>query len=293
MNNTQKAYLQLHIAVLLFGFTAILGDLISLSAIMLVWWRVLITSLSLLFLIGFGRKLLTIPRKRVFQYMGIGTLIALHWICFFGSIKYANASVGLVCYATTSLFTSILEPIINKRAFRWYELSLAILIIPGMIMIVNNLDLSMILGIWIGLASAFLASLFAILNKKYINDADAFSITFLELGSGWLFISLMLPFYFMGEEKLCFFPKPDDWAYLLVLALLCTTFAYVISLKALKYVTAFAANLTLNLEPVYGVILAVIILKENKELQPGFYLGSALILLSVLVYPVFRKYFEK
>ena len=293
MNNTQKAYLQLHIAVLLFGFTAILGDLISLSAIMLVWWRVLITSLSLLFLIGFGRKLLTIPRKRVFQYMGIGTLIALHWICFFGSIKYANASVGLVCYATTSLFTSILEPIINKRAFRWYELSLAILIIPGMIMIVNNLDLSMILGIWIGLASAFLASLFAILNKKYINDADAFSITFLELGSGWLFISLMLPFYFMGEEKLSFFPKPDDWAYLLVLALLCTTFAYVISLKALKYVTAFAANLTLNLEPVYGVILAVIILKENKELQPGFYLGSALILLSVLVYPVFRKYFEK
>ena len=220
MNNTQKAYLQLHIAVILFGFTAILGDLISLSAIMLVWWRVLITSISLLFLIGFGKKLLLIPRKRIFQYMGIGTLIALHWICFFGSIKYANASVGLVCYATTSLFTSFLEPIITKRPFKWYELSLATIIIPGMIMIVNNIDLTMKLGIWIGLASAFLASLFAILNKKFINDADAFSITFLELSSGWLFISLLLPFYFTSEENLSFFPNNEDWGYLLVLALL-------------------------------------------------------------------------
>lgn len=293
MNNTQKAYIQLHIAVILFGFTAILGDLISLSALILVWWRVLITSISLLFLIDFGRKLLSIPRKRILQYMGIGTLVALHWICFFGSIKYANASVGLVCYATTSFFTSFLEPIITKRSFRWYEMSLAIIIIPGMILIVNNVDLSMILGIWIGLASAFLASLFAIFNKKYIDDADPYSITFLELGSGWVFISLLLPFYFMNEENVNFFPNFADWGYLLILALLCTTFAYVISLKALKYVTAFAANLTLNLEPVYGIILAVVILKENKELGTGFYFGSALILLSVLIYPIIKKYFEK
>ena len=293
MNNTQKAYIQLHIAVILFGFTAILGDLISLSALVLVWWRVLITSISLLFLIGFGKALMAIPRKRILQYMGIGTLVAMHWICFFGSIKFANASIGLVTYATTSFFTSILEPIITKRSFRWYELSLAVIIIPGMILIVNNVDLTMILGLWIGLASAFLASLFAIFNKKYINDADPYSITFLELGSGWLFISLILPFYFLNEENVNFFPNFTDWGYLLILALLCTTFAYVISLKALKYVTAFAANLTLNLEPVYGIILAVVILKENKELGFGFYIGSALILLSVLFYPLIKKYFEK
>ena len=293
MNDTQKAYFQLHIAVILFGFTAILGDLISLSALLLVWWRVLITSFSLLFLIGFGRKLLSIPRKRILQYMGIGILVALHWVCFFGSIKFANASVGLVCYATTSFFTSFLEPVITKRSFRWYEMSLAVIIIPGMILVVNNVDFSMILGVWIGLLSAFLASLFAIFNKKYIEDADPYSITFLELGSGWLFISLALPFYLMHEENVSFFPNPADWIYLLVLALLCTTFAYVISLKALKYVTAFAANLTLNLEPVYGIILAVLILKENKELGTGFYLGSALILLSVVFYPVIKNYFEK
>ncbi len=293
MDSTQKAYLQLHVAVILFGFTAILGDLISLSALILVWWRVLITSISLFFLIGFGKKLKVIPKKRILQFMGIGVLVALHWICFFGSIKYANASVCLVCFATTSFFTSFLEPILTKRPFKWYEMSLAVIVIPGMILIVNNVDLSMMLGVWIGLASAFLASLFAIFNKQLVNEADSFSITFLELGSGWLFISLTLPFYFMSEEPFKFFPNPDDLGYLLVLALLCTTFAYVIALNALKHVTAFTANLTLSLEPVYGIILAVLILKENKELDAGFYSGCALILLSVMAYPIIKKYFEK
>ena len=293
MNNTQKAYVQLHIAVILFGFTAILGDLITLPALILVWWRVLITSISLLFLIGFGKKLLTIPKKRILQFMGIGALVGLHWICFFGSIKYANASVGLVCFATTSFFTSFLEPLITKKPFRLYEMSLALIIIPGMLLIVNNIDVSMMMGVWLGLAAAFLASLFAIFNKQLVNETDPFNITFLELGSAWLFITLLLPFYFMTEESSNFFPNLEDWAYLLVLALLCTTFAYVIALKALKYVSAFTANLTLSLEPVYGIVLAVLILKENKELGLGFYIGSALILLSVVFYPIIKKYFEK
>lgn len=151
----------------------------------------------------------------------------------------------------------------------------------------------MMTGVGIGLAAAFLASLFSILNKKLVNDADVFSITFLELGSGWLFISLLLPFYFIHEANINFLPSLSDMGYLLALALLCTTFAYVIALNALKHVSAFAANLINNLEPVYGIILAVLILKENKELDPGFYFGSALILLSVLFYPVIKKYFEK
>ncbi len=283
----------MHLAVLLFGFTAILGDLISLSALMLVWWRVLITTISLFFLIRFGRKLKTIPRKRIFHYMGIGVLVALHWICFFGSIKYANASVALVCFATTSFFTSFLEPILIKRPFRWYEMSLAIIVIPGMLLIVKNLDTSMMAGVWVGLAAALLASIFAILNKKFVNDADTISITFLELGSGWLFLSLLLPFWLLTNENASFLPTVSDIGYLLILALLCTTFAYVISLNALKHLSAFAANLTLNLEPVYGIILAVVILKENKELDTGFYVGSSMILLSVLCYPLIKKYFQK
>lgn len=293
MNDTQKAYLQLHTAVILFGFTAILGDLIALPAMVLVWWRVLITSLSLLFLIDFGKKLLTISKKHILQCMGIGILVAIHWLTFFGSIKFANASVCLICFATTSLFTSLLEPLLTTKSFQWYEMSLAIIVIPGMVLIVNNVDFSMMTGVWLGLISAFLAALFSILNKKIVNAADAFSITFLELGSSWLFITLLLPFYFFNEEHTAFFPGVEDLGYLLVLSLVCTTFAYVITLKALKYVTAFAANLTLSLEPVYGIILAVLILKENKELSLGFYIGSAMILFSVLIYPLLKRYFEK
>ena len=292
MNERRKAYLDLHIAVILFGFTAILGDLISLSATPLVWWRVLITSVSLLLLIQMGRKLYTIPRKLILQYMAIGVLVGLHWITFFGSIKYANASVCLVCMATTSFFTAFLEPILLKQKIRGFEIFLGLLIIPGMALIVKSLDLSMLMGVALGLASALLASLFATLNKKLVNFADPLSITFLELGSAWLFITLLLPFYYYQQTDLAFWPNLNDWIYLLVLALLCTTLAYVLALRALKHLSAFAANLTVNLEPVYGIVLAVLILKENQELSPGFYWGCAIILLAVFSYPFLRSRFE-
>lgn len=292
MNNTQKAYLQLHIAVLLYGFTAILGDLIQLSALVLVWWRVFITSISLLFLIQFGRNIRKLPKALILKYMGIGILVGVHWICFFGAIKYSNASITLVCLATTSFFTAFLEPMILKQKIKSYEILLGLLIIPGMMLVVNNTDISMQLGIWIGLLSAFLASLFSSLNKKLVDDADPMSITFLELGSAWLFISLIMPFFFMNNE-VAFMPSGSDWLYLMVLSLLCTTFAYVISLDALRHISAFAATLTINLEPVYGIILAWLILKENEELNMGFYLGCGLILAAVFSYPFVKSKFEK
>ena len=293
MNNVQRAYLELHIAVLLFGLTAILGDLIQLSALVLVWWRVLITCVSLFFLIRFGRTLRAIPRKRILQFMGIGLLVGLHWICFFGSIKYSNASICLVCMATTSFFTSLLEPFIMKQKIKWYEIFLGLLVIPGMVLVVNSVELGMMVGIWVGLLSAFLASLFATLNKRLINEADSMSITFLELGSSWLFISLLLPFYFAQNPAAFFMPNGSDWAYLLVLALLCTTLAYVLALRSLKYLSAFASNLTVNLEPVYGIILAWLILNENEELNPGFYWGCLIIIAAVFSYPVLKGFFEK
>jgi len=292
LNNTQKAYLQLHIAVLLYGFTAILGDLIQLSALVLVWWRVFITSISLLFLIQFGRKIKELPRALILKYMGIGILVGIHWICFFGAIKYSNASITLVCLATTSFFTAFLEPMVLKQKIKSYEILLGLLIIPGMMLVVNNTDISMQLGIWIGLLSAFLASLFSSLNKKLVDDADPMSITFLELGSAWLFISLILPFFFMNNE-VAFMPSGSDWLYLIVLSLLCTTFAYVISLDAIRHISAFAATLTFNLEPVYGIILAWLILKENEELNMGFYIGCAMILAAVFSYPFVKSRFER
>lgn len=293
MNKKQKAYLDLHIAVLLFGFTAILGDLISLTAIPLVWWRVLITSISLLFLIQLGRHLHKIPKTLIIKYMGIGVLVAIHWITFFGSIKYANASVCLVCMATASFFTAILEPLILKQRIRSLEIFLGLLVIPGMILVVNSIDLSMLFGVGLGIVSALLAALFGILNKKLINFADPMSITFLELSSAWLFISLLFPFYYTQNPDTAFWPQGWDWGYLVILALLCTTLAYVLSLRSLKELSAFAATLTVNLEPVYGIILAVLILKENEELNTNFYLGCGIILLAVFSYPLFEKKLKK
>ncbi|MFK8101809.1 MAG: DMT family transporter [Saprospiraceae bacterium] len=292
MKAKQRAYLELHFAVLLFGLTAILGDLIHLSALLIVWWRVLITCISLFFLIRFGKFLREIPRKIVLQFMGIGVLVALHWLCFFGAVKYSNASICLVCMATTSFFTSFLEPLLLQQRIKWYEILLGLLIIPGMVLVVNNTELSMMAGIAVGLLSAFLAAVFSILNKKMVDQADPMSITFLELGSAWLFLSLLLPFYFYYNPEASFLPNQTDLGYLAILALLCTTLAYVLSLRALKHISAFASNLTINLEPVYGILLAYFILQENEELSNGFYYGVCIILIAVFSYPFLTRLFE-
>ena len=287
MKPQQRAYLELHLAVFLFGFTAILGKLITLSAVVMVWWRVLFTCISLLFLIQFGRKLKEIPRALILKYMGIGVIVAVHWICFFGSAKMANASIALICMATASFFTAFLEPLFFKTKIKIYEILLALLVVPGMALIVNNVDAEMNWGIVVGLISSFLAAVFGVLNKKYVNDADSKTITFLELGSGWLFISLVLPFFFSNEPAAGFMPVGMDWAYLIFLALACTTLAYVISLRALKHISAFNSMLTYNLEPVYGIAMAYFLLGE--KLSPGFYWGVLIILGAVFLYPFLKK----
>lgn len=288
MNAEQKSYLELHIAVLLFGFTAILGDLIQLSALVMVWWRMLFTSLSLLFLIRWGRNLRHLPKGTILKFMGIGTLVALHWVCFFGAVKLSNVSITLICMATTSFFTAFLEPLILRQRLKGVEILLGLLIIPGMALVVNHTEVSMMDGIWVGLLSALLAALFATLNKKLINEADTMSITFLELSSGWLFLCLVLPFMMKADTP--FWPSLTDLGYLAILAFLCTTLAYVLALRSLRHLSAFASNLTVNLEPVYGILLAWILLQENEELSPGFYRGVVIILLAVFSYPVIRRW---
>lgn len=291
MNAQRIAYLQLHIAVLLYGLTAILGDLISLSAVSLVWWRVLITSASLLAFVGWGKRILSMQRKAIMSYMGIGVIVALHWITFYGAIKYANASVALAAMATTSFFTAIIEPIITGKPFQRLELILGMLIIPPMLFIASDLDLSLYKGLQVGLLSAFLAAVFATLNKKMVDSADAYQISFLEMSSAFLFISCLLPFIIDADTPLM--PMASDWVYLLILSLGCTTLAYVISLKALNHVTAFDATLTINLEPVYGILLAAVILKEHKEMSFTFYLGMVLVMAIVFLHPFLKKRFNK
>lgn len=290
MNPTRKAYLQLHIAVLLFGFTAILGNdkLISIPAISIVWWRVLFTSISLFFLINLGKTLSKIPKKYLWQYMVIGVIVALHWICFFGSVKLAgSSSVTLICMATVALFTAFIEPLVLKTKFQKKDLLLGILVIPGMALVVGNVSSDMWLGIAVGLLSAFLASVFSVWNKMIIHEADPRDITFLEMSSGWLFVSLILPFIMHFDENVAFVPVGWDWLYLILLALVCTTLAYVLSLRALKHLSAFASMLTYNLEPVYGILIAYFFLDE--KLSTGFYLGVLIILGAVFMYPLLKK----
>ena len=290
VNATTRAYIQLHIAVFAYGFTAILGDLISLSALNLVWWRVLITSVSLLFLINAIQLFKTLPRKRILQFMGIGVLVGLHWICFYGAIKLANASISLVCMATSSFFAAFLEPLLTKERIKGYQVALGLLIIPGMALVVNGIQVDMMLGVWVGLAASVLATLFGIFNKVLIDEAEPYSITFLELGSAWLFLSLLLPFFLENVNDLK--PTFTDWGYLLVLSLICTTLAFALSLKALKHLSAFASALTINLEPVYGILLAYFMLNDSQELSTNFYIGVVVILLAVFAHPYLKRKLE-
>lgn len=288
----RKAYTELHIAVLLFGLTAILGDLIQLSAMMIVWWRVIITCISLLFFVKVAKIIREIPPRLILQFIGIGFLVALHWLTFYEAIKLSNASIVLVCLATSSFFTAILEPFIMNQKVKWFEIILGLLIIPGMALIVNSTDVSMLTGFWLGLLSAFVGALFCTLNKKLVHTSDEISITFLELGSASIIISLAIPFYLPNLNMEQFMPSTQDWVYLLALGILCTSVAYVLALRALKYVSAFAANLTVNLEPVYGILLACLILNDHQELNAGFYLGAAIIAISIFSYPFLKKQFE-
>ncbi|MFT6335437.1 MAG: drug/metabolite transporter (DMT)-like permease [Saprospiraceae bacterium] len=293
MSNNKRPYIELHIAVLLYGLTAVLGDLIQLPAVILVWWRVLITSFSLLFFIRFGRDLLTVKRSVATPIMLIGCIVAVHWICFYGSIKLANASVALVCMATTTIFTSFLEPWIMKKRIDPLETLLGLLIVPGMVLVVNSIGVSMRNGVLVGIASAFFAALFGTLNKKYVLTTTPYIFTFLQLGSAWIFISLLFIFGGSYLNVSQFFPpSTSDWIYVIILALLCTTLAYILNLRALKTLSAYATNLVINLEPLYGIVLAAAILKEYEQLTTNFYIGGGIILAIVMSYPYLKKRFS-
>jgi len=288
-NNKQKAYLQLHLAVFLFGFTAILGKLITLEQTALVWNRLWIAVLGLIFIPGVLAGIRNISKTNFIKFAGIGILVALHWLTFYGSIKVGNsASVTLACLATSSLFTSILEPLITKSKFQWIELLLGLLVIVG-IYFLSGVGETYYWAIVIGVVSAFLASLFSTLNKKYISGQNTLSVSTIELASGFLFISVCYPVLHYVLPQPQWFPEGDDWWWLIVLGLLCTSLAFALSLDALKVISAFISNLSINLEPVYGILLAIWLLNEDKDLNFDFYFGTTIILGAVLLHPILTK----
>lgn len=293
MNPTQRAYLQLHISVLLYGFTAILGKLITLSELSLVWWRMGLTTASFFLIPGVVKAFRSVPVRVRWQLLGIGIVVALHWVCFFGAVKYANVSICLVCMATTSFMTALFEPLIFRTRIKPYELLLGIAVIPGMYLVVSATSWDMRIGIVLGLLSAALAVVFSVLNKKMVAaEINTKVMTFIELGSGWLFLTAVLPLY-LWQSGAAIVPTLPDLGWLLILAVLCTTLAFVLTLNALKHISAFTSNLVINLEPVYGILIAWWLFQENKEVGEHFYIGVAIVLLAVFLYPLVKRIAER
>lgn len=225
----------------------------------------------------------------ILVYAGIGVLIALHWLSFFGSIKYANASIALVAMSTSALFTAFIEPFFTRERIKKMDILFGIAVVPGMILIVKDLNDQMLIGLIIGLVSSFLAATFAVLNKHYINETEPAAMTFLELGSSWLFLSLLIPLLWLSDSDMAFVPQGFDWLYLVILALLCTNLTFILHFTALRRISAFVSNLVINLEPVYGIIMAALILGDYKELNSGFYIGVFMILTLVAMYPLMSR----
>ena len=288
MSPISKAQLQIHFCVLLWGFTAIFGRLITLPALALVLWRMLIVVAVLALLPSVWRSLRAMPLRLIAAYAGIGLLVALHWLTFYAAIKLANASVGATCMAVGPVFLAIVEPLIARSRFDPRELVLGLLVIPGVVLVVGGVPQTMQLGLAIGIVSALLVALFSALNKRLVEHADPLTVTGIELGAGAMLLVALAPFLPHDGPM---FPLPDlhDGLLLLALAIGCTLLPYSLALKALRQLSAYSVQLATNLEPVYAILLAIPLLGEQRELSPSFYAGVAVILLSVLVHPLVAR----
>ena len=295
MNDTRKAFLQIHFCVVLWGFTAILGKMISLPALPLVWWRLLIVVAALALVPRVWRGLRAMPPRLVLAYAGIGALVALHWLTFYGAIKLSNASVGATCIALGTVFVAMIEPWLTRTRFSKRELALGVLVLPGVVLVVGGVPHGMRAGIAVGALSALLVAIFGSLNKRLVEHGDPLTVTALELGAGAIVLTLLAPLMpllpwasgsaaFAGD--LLVLPSTRDGLLLLGLSLVCTLLPFTLSLVALRHMSAFAQQLAVNLEPVYAIVLAILLLGEQRELTGQFYLGVAIILAAVFIHPL-------
>ncbi len=291
MATNTRNYLILHLLVLIWGFTAILGKLISLPPVEVVFYRTLIAALALIVFIRFTKRTFRTSGHRGYALqLGTGVLIAVHWILFFLSARISNVSVCLAGIATCSLWTAFLEPIYYKKSVKPFEVFLGLLGVVGMV-IIFNVELDYWLGLLLAIGSAFLASVFTIINAEFVRRGrDPFVITFFEMSGAFLAIVLILPVYGWMQGGIDLSLVGFDWLWLGILAIVCTVYAFSVSVDLMKSISPFLMNLTVNLEPVYGIILAVIIFGSSEEMSGGFYLGTALILAAVLAYPVYNRF---
>ena len=284
MKDTARTLIILHIAVFLAGWTGIFGRMISLGGLPLVWYRMLISIVTLVIVLWFMGRLHRVSRRAVLQIAGCGVLLALHWVAFFASIQTANVSIGVACIATSCFFTTLFEPLINRTLVSWKEILISFISIAG-VLLIFSLDVRYRLGILLGLLSAALYSIFAILNVNVANRTGEDTPTMLlwELVGGALFLTLCIPLQARVLPAEPILPVGSDWIWLLLLGSVFTIVPFLFQLQALRKLSAFTVNLTYNLEPVYSIAFAALLFHEHREVNWSFWLGLAMIILSVLL----------
>jgi len=287
-NDKAKNYLHLHILVFIAGFTAVLGELITISAIPLVWFRMVIASMLMFVYIKMAQVKLKITLKSFLRLALAGIVIALHWITFFGAIDKSNISVTLAMFSTGAFFASFIEPVVYKRSVIWYEIIFGLIVILGVVIITQS-EIKYLTGIILGISSAFLSSLFAVLNGKFLNTNTATVISFYEFLSGVLFITIYIICFGEGFSKEFFNLSISDFAYLSVLASICTAYAFIASVYIMKTISPYTVVLTYNLEPVYGIFLALILFPEKEKMSASFYYGAFIIIGVVLINAILKN----
>ena len=292
MSATARDYIQLHFIIILWGFTAILGLLIHVPPLELVFYRTFLASLGLLIIILFRKLPLVVPSKYTLRFIGTGVIIAAHWILFFGSARVSTASVCLAGMATTSFWTSLIEPIVNKRKVQALEVFFGLIVIAGLYLIFH-FEFNHALGLVLALISAILAAVFTVINSKFTHAHNHHTISFYEMAGASLATGIMIPVYYLITSRgldAVSYPAASDWGYLLILAIACTVYPFTVAIELMKRISAFLVNLSINMEPVYGILLAFIIFGEKERMNPGFYFGTLIILLSVILYPFLRAW---
>ena len=288
----KKAFLQLHLAVFLAGFTGILGRLITLNEGMIVWYRLLLTAVTMWILFGLLKKIQRISLTDILKITGVGFIAAMHWVTFYGAIKYANVSVALVCFSSIGFFTALFEPLILRKRINWAELLLGLITLSG-IYIIFHFDTAFKTGIIIGIISALLASLFPIYNREFLKRMNVETMLAWQQTGGFLLLSVLMPFYLQRFPTDSFWPGWENMGWLLVLSWLCSVIAFQLSGYALKRLSAFTVNLTFNLEPVYGIILAFAVYNENKYLSKWFFVGFGIIAIALIIHIVMLMKVER
>jgi drug/metabolite transporter (DMT)-like permease len=284
-------YLKLHFIVFLWGATAILGKLISIPAVEMVFYRTLIATIGMIALVTVTRGQFKIPKIDFLKLILTGFIVGAHWIAFFGSGQISTASVSLVGFATASLWTAIIEPLSNKKKVQPLEIGLGVVVIIGLY-VIFRFDFKFYTGLFLGILSGLLLAVFAVINSHFVKKIPSATITLYEMAGAFLFTAAFLPVYqqqWAKGQTLQLTPTALDWFYIAILAIICSVYAYSLSVELMKRISVFVIQLTLNLEPVYGIIMAAFILDEAQYLNLSFYIGTLIILLAVFCYPLMKR----